>query len=148
MYKWRTRVGYRLSDGAPQPYGRWIYQPYNGGLGEVDFQVNDDDQPIPPDPPMLHIEKLSETVCRLWWYTVTNATSYSLYRDTSAFYLPVAPWQTIAAPDTFYFFSTGVGDPLTNYYFLCRAVGAWGESGDSDTVGEFDHGADIPVTGK
>jgi len=33
------------------------------------------------------------------------------------------PWQTVAAPDTLYDFSDGVGDPATTYYFLSRAVG-------------------------
>ena len=140
MYKWRARVGYRLFDGAPQPYGRWIYQPYNGGLGEVDFQISDDDQSLPPaHVPKLSVERLSSTHCRLWWHSVAGATSYNFYLGNSAFFSPTTPWQTVAAPDTTYTFSAGVGDPVTNYYFLCRSVGTWGESINSDRVGEFDY---------
>jgi hypothetical protein len=146
MYRWRARVGYRLSDGAPQPFGRWIYQPYNGGLGEADFQVSDDD--LPPTTPALRITRLNATQCRLWWYTVAGATSYDLYRGTSAFFGPGSPWQTVAAPDTFYDFTDGVGNPAVNYYFLCRSAGAWGESEDSETVGEFDFGTATAPGGK
>jgi hypothetical protein len=145
MYRWRARVGYRLSDGAPQPFGRWVYQPYTGGLGEADFQVGD---VVPPDAPDLHINELSATQCRLWWHPVAGATSYTLYRGTSAFFAPGTPWQTVAAPDTVYDFSDGVGNPATNYYFLCRSVGAGGESGDSDRVGEFDFGSATAPGGK
>ncbi|MBN1423115.1 hypothetical protein JXA88_01035 [Candidatus Fermentibacteria bacterium] len=56
MYAWRAWVGYRMSDCAPQPPGRWIYQPYKGGLGEADFQVGGYD---PPGAPTLHITTLS-----------------------------------------------------------------------------------------
>jgi hypothetical protein len=145
MYRWRARVGYRLSDGAPQPFGRWVYQPYTGGLGEADFQVGD---VMPPDAPDLHINELSATQCRLWWHPVAGATSYTLYRGTSAFFAPGTPWQTVAAPDTVYDFSDGVGNAATNYYFLCRSVGAGGESGDSDRVGEFDFGTATALGGK
>jgi len=136
MYRWRARVGYRMSDGAPQPYGRWIYQPFNGGLGEADFQAGDID--LPPYAPALHISTLSATQCRLWWHPVSGATSYDLYRGTFAFFAPGIPWQTVAAPDTLYDFSDGVGDPATTYYFLSRAVGTGGESGNSDRVGEHE----------
>ena len=145
MYRWRGRVGYRLSDGAPQPHGRWVYQPYNGGLGEADFQTSDHD--LPPHTPQLNIERLAAQ-CRLWWHPVVCAWSYKLYRGTSAFFAPGTPWQTVAAPDTFYDFSAGVGNPSTNYYFLCRSVGAWGDSGDSDRVGECDFGTATAVGGK
>jgi PKD repeat protein len=93
-----------------------------------------------PGAPQLSLTRLDATQCRLWWYTVAGATSYDLYRGTCAFFAPGTPWQTVAAPDTFHVFSDGVGDPATNYYFLCRSVGACGESGDSDQVGEFDFG--------
>jgi len=135
MYKWRARIGYRLSDGAPQPFGRWIYQPYNSGLGEADFQVGDI---LSPDAPELHINALSESQYRLWWHPVAGTTSYNLYLGTFSFFIPGMPWQTVAAPDTSYDFTDGVGDPDTNYYFMCRSVGSAGESGDSNRVGEFD----------
>jgi hypothetical protein len=148
IYRWRARVGYRLSDGAPQPYGRWIYQPYGGGLGEADFQVSDDD--LPPNVPNLHITRLSATQCRLWWHPVAGAAQgYYLYRGTAAYFEPslfVMPWASVAAPDTVYDFSGGVGDPATNYYFLSRSVGAWGLSGNSNRVGEFDVGTATPTT--
>jgi hypothetical protein len=146
MYKWRARVGYRLSDGAPQSHGRWIYQPYGGGRDDADFQVSDDDLPMPLAP-TLGIRRYSGS-CRLWWYTIAGATSYDLYRGTSAFFAPGTPWQTVTAPDTTYDFTAGLGDPDTNYYFLGRSVGAWGESGDSDRVGEFDFGTATAVTTK
>jgi hypothetical protein len=145
MYRWRARVKYCLSDGAPQPYGRWIYQPYNGGLGEADFQVSDDD--MPPNTPVLNITRLNAIQCRLWWYTVAGATSYNLYRGTSAFFAPATPWQAVTAPDTFRVFGAGVGNPNVNYYFLCRSVGAWGESLNSERVGEFDVGTATAVAG-
>jgi hypothetical protein len=145
MYRWRTRVAYRLTDGAPQPYGRWIYQPYNGGLGEADFQVSDNDLPL--NTPELHIDRMSADQCRLWWYPVPGALGYYLYRDTFAYTPPVFPWVAVAVPDTSYVFTDGVGAPATNYYFLCRSVGAWGESGDSNRVGEFDVGTATAVTG-
>jgi hypothetical protein len=38
-YKWRARLKYRLTDGAPQPYGRWIYPSGNSPM-EADFRTN------------------------------------------------------------------------------------------------------------
>lgn len=37
-YKWRGRLKYRLSDGAVQPYGRWISQPASA-LTEAHFRI-------------------------------------------------------------------------------------------------------------
>ncbi len=48
-YKWRARTKYKMTDGATQPYGRWIYQPYNGGLGEADFCC------LASDPSAVHL---------------------------------------------------------------------------------------------
>jgi hypothetical protein len=93
-----------------------------------------------PNTPSLFIDRLSASQCRLWWYTVAGATSYNLYRDTAAFFAAGSPWQSVSAPDTDYVFGAGVGNPNTNYYFLCRSLGAWGESGDSPRVGEYDFG--------
>ncbi|MBN1425739.1 FG-GAP repeat protein [Candidatus Fermentibacteria bacterium] len=135
MYRWRARVGYRMNNGAPQPYGRWVYQPYNGGLGEADFRAGDY---VPPGAPAVHIVPLSPTQCRLWWHPVSGALSYDLYRGTFAYFVPGAPWQTVAAPDTTYDFTDGVGDPATTYYFLSRTVGTAGESDDSGRVGEHE----------
>jgi hypothetical protein len=38
-YKWRVRPKYRLSDGSPQAYGRWIYPPLSPPQG-VDFKTD------------------------------------------------------------------------------------------------------------
>ncbi len=101
-----------------------------------------------PNTPSLYIDRLSASQCKLWWYTVAGATSYNLYRGTAAFFAPGAAWQSVAAPDTDYVFSAGVGNVNTNYFFLCRSVGAWGESGDSQRVGEFDMGTATIVAGQ
>jgi hypothetical protein len=139
MYKWRARIQYHLSSGVPQMYSRWYYQPYNGGLGEADFQVRGVD--LPPDAPELSIVRLNPSTCRLSWYSVPGATSYRLYRGTAGFFLPISPWHTVSAPGTYYDFSIGVGNPATNYFFLCRTLGNGGESEDSNRVGEFDYDA-------
>ena len=136
MYKWRARIQYHLSSAVPQMYSRWFYQSYNGGLGEADFQVRGVD--LPPDAPALSIVRLNSSTCRLSWYSVPGATSYRLYRGTAGFFLPVSPWHTVSAPGTYYDFTIGVGNPVTNYFFLCRALGNGGESEDSNRVGEFD----------
>jgi hypothetical protein len=75
MYKWRARVRYRLSDGAPQPYGRWIYPKGNGGLGEADFQVSNDDLPLPVEMVSLGASVVGNSV-ELRWYTATEVDNY------------------------------------------------------------------------
>ncbi len=94
--------------------------------------------------PVLHIARLNATQAGLWWNAVAGATAYRLYRDTAAFFVPGSHWQQVTG--TSYTFSQGIGDPNTNYFFLCRSVGACGESDDSNRVGEFDFGAAIVAT--
>jgi hypothetical protein len=92
----------------------------------------------PPLTPVLHIARLNATQAELWWNAIAGATAYRLYRGTAASFVPGTHWQQVTG--TSHTFSQGIGDPLTNYFFLCRSVGAWGESDDSNRVGEFDFG--------
>ena len=117
------------------------YIEVNGADGLADWAgvAHDVDVLVPPYIPVLSLTAVSATEYRLSWPPVLGASSYDLYRDTSAYFTPGTSWQTVAAPDTSYTFSDGVGDPDVTYYFLCRSVGSGGESGDSDRVGEFEY---------
>lgn len=100
-------------------------------------------------PMVLSIVQLNPTSARLSWAAVTSATFYDLYRSTGAFFTPSgAPWQTVASPTTQYDFSAGVGNEATNYFFRGIARNASQASPASNTVGEFDFGADIPLMGR
>ncbi|MBN1423825.1 hypothetical protein JXA88_04645 [Candidatus Fermentibacteria bacterium] len=100
-------------------------------------------------PMVLNIVQLNPTAARLSWATVTGATFYDLYRSTGAFFNPSGvPWQTVAVPTTQYDFSAGVGNEATNYFFRGIARNATQTSPASNTAGEFDFGADIPLMGR
>lgn len=96
-------------------------------------------------PMVLSIVQLNPTTARLSWGAVTGATFYELHRTTNAFFNPSgAAWQTVPSPTTQYDFTAGIGDSNTNYYFRGIARNASQTSPASNTVGEFDYGADIP----
>lgn len=97
-------------------------------------------------PMVLSIIQLTPTTARLSWGAVTGATFYDLYRTTTAFFNPSgAAWQTIASPTTQFDFTQGVGNEATNYFFRGIARNASQTSPASNSVGEFDFGADIPL---
>ena len=112
----------------------------NGADGLADWagSAHDINVLVPPYIPELSITGVSPTECQLSWQPVLGASTYDLYRGTSAYFTPGTAWHTVAAPDTSYIFPEGVGDPDVTYYFICRAVGSGGESGDSESVGEFE----------
>jgi hypothetical protein len=97
-------------------------------------------------PLVLAIELLNATTARLSWNTVAGATHYDLYRSTNA-YLGTGgtAWQTVAAPTTQRNFTSGIGNPSTNYYFRGIARNASQVSPASNTVGEFDFGISTAV---
>jgi hypothetical protein len=97
-------------------------------------------------PMVLSIVQLNPTTARLSWGAITGATFYDLYRSTSAFFTPSgAPWQTVSVPTTQYDFTAGVGNETTNYFFRGIARNASQASPASNTAGEFDFGANIPL---
>ncbi|MBN1424404.1 hypothetical protein JXA88_07600 [Candidatus Fermentibacteria bacterium] len=100
------------------------------------------------DPMVLSITMLNPTTARISWAAVTGATHYDLYRSTSA-YAPASgsTWVTIVAPNTNVDTSAGIGDPNFNYFFVGIARNASDTSPESNRVGEFDFGADIPLCG-
>jgi hypothetical protein len=100
-------------------------------------------------PMVLAIELLNATTGRLSWIAVAGATHYDLYRSTTA-YLAASgtPWQTVAAPTTQRNFTSGIGNPSTNYYFRGIARNASQVSPASNIVGEFDFGISTAVTAK
>jgi hypothetical protein len=101
------------------------------------------------NPMVLSIVLLNPTAARLSWAAVTGATFYDLYRSTTPFFNPSgAAWQTIASPTVQYDFSAGVGNEATNYFFRGIARNASQTAPASNTVGEFDFGADIPLMGR
>ncbi len=94
--------------------------------------------------PVLHIDRIDPVHAQLKWGSISGATHYRLYRAAEAWFAPYLPWHVVAAPDTFFTVSEGVGDPNTNYYYLVRSVFAGGESGNSNRVGEFDLSTGTP----
>lgn len=100
-------------------------------------------------PMVLAIVQLNPTTARLSWAAVTGATFYDLYRSTTPFFNPSgAAWQTVASPTTQYDFTAGIGNTATNYFFRGIARNASQIAPASNTVGEFDFGADIPLMGR
>ena len=97
-------------------------------------------------PMVLAIELLNATTARLTWNTVAGATHYDLYRSTIP-YLGTggSVWQTVAAPTTQRNFTSGVGNPSTNYYFRGIARNAGQVSPASNIVAEFDFGISTSV---
>lgn len=97
-------------------------------------------------PMVLAIELLNATTGRLSWNTVAGATHYDLYRSTNA-YLGTGGtvWQTVAAPTTQRNFTSGIGNPSTNYYFRGIARNVSQVSPASNIVGEFDFGISTSV---
>jgi hypothetical protein len=97
-------------------------------------------------PMVLAIELLNATTARLSWNTVAGATHYDLYRSTIP-YLGTggSVWQTVAAPTTQRNFTSGIGNPSTNYYFRGIARNASQVSPASNIVGEFDFGVSTSV---
>ncbi|MBN1423084.1 hypothetical protein JXA88_00880 [Candidatus Fermentibacteria bacterium] len=97
-------------------------------------------------PMVLNIVQLTPTTARLSWAAITGATLYDLYRTTTAFFNPSgSPWQTVASPTTQFDFTQGVGNETTNYFFRGIARNATQTSPASNTAGEFDFGANIPL---
>jgi hypothetical protein len=93
----------------------------------------------------LQVELLDSSTGRLSWNPVIGATYYNLYRSTQPYVSPSAfPWQTVTPPTTYLEFTDGIGDQNTNYYFMGRAGNNEQLSSDSNIVGEFDFGMDIP----
>ena len=87
---------------------------------------------------VLAIELLDATTARLYWDPVALATAYDLYRNTSSYFAATgSPWITVAAPDTSYSFTAGIGDAALNYFFRGKATNATDESPASNTVGEM-----------
>ncbi len=99
-------------------------------------------------PMVLDIELISATTARISWPVVSDATHYDLYRSpTPYFHASGAPWQIVTHPTAHRDFTGGIGNSSTNYFFLGKARNATQESVESNIVGEFDYGADIPLVG-
>lgn len=99
-------------------------------------------------PMVLTATLLNPTTMRLSWPAVTGATHYDLYRGQSPYFSASGPpWVTVVAPDTDVDTSIGVGDPNENFFYLGIARNASQTSPESNRVGEFDFGADIPLFG-
>lgn len=95
---------------------------------------------------VLSITLLNPSTARISWPAVSGATFYDLYRSTASFFNPSgAPWQTVAAPTTQLTFTEGVGNPSLNYFFRGVARNASQASPPSNTVGEVDFQADVPL---
>ncbi len=89
--------------------------------------------------PTLSIEHVPPGAARLWWTSVSGATSYGIYRGTGCHVPTVGtPWQIVAAPDTSLQFSEGIGDPEISYFFRVTARSSDDESLPSNTVGEHE----------
>lgn len=100
------------------------------------------------DPMVLAATLLNPTTMRLSWAAVTGATHYDIYRSMTPFFSATGPsWVTVTAPGTDVDTSVGVGDPNENFYYLGIARNASQSSPESNRVGEFDFGADIPLFG-
>ena len=92
-------------------------------------------------PMTLEIAMAGESDARISWNAINGATFYDIYRSTIPYFESTgSPWQTIAAPITEVTFSSGVGDPNNNYFFIGIARNASQSSSDSNIVGEYDYG--------
>jgi hypothetical protein len=72
----------------------------------------------------------------LAWTASVGATGYKVYRGTTPYFTPGAPYATTGALT---FTDTGViGDPNTNHYYLVAATNSGGDTPCANRVGEFD----------
>jgi hypothetical protein len=101
------------------------------------------------DPMVLSITLLNPSTVRFSWPAVAGATYYDIYRSMTPYFSATGPsWVTVTAPDTDVDTSVGVGDPSENFFYLGIARNASQSSPESNRVGEFDFGADIPLVGQ
>ncbi|MCB0000260.1 MAG: hypothetical protein KDE56_31060, partial [Anaerolineales bacterium] len=83
------------------------------------------------------IEATASNQVKLSWSTVPNATSYNIYRSTNApYFAPTTSYAT--ANNSPWYDDNAIGTAGSNYFYIIRAVGSCGESGDSQRKGEFD----------
>jgi hypothetical protein len=91
--------------------------------------------PIPGAPTNLTINEVSGNIV-LSWNASANADGYKVYRDSTPYFTPAVP---IASPTTTSHTDVGMaGNTTTNYFYIVKAYSTAGESGPSDTIGEFD----------
>ncbi len=84
----------------------------------------------------LESQKAGATEIRLSWSPKAGATEYRIFRGVNdPGFTPGSPYD--ATPDVYYLDSSA-GDPANNYYYVVRAANTYGESDDSNRVGEFD----------
>jgi outer membrane protein assembly factor BamB len=96
--------------------------------------VTDESAPWPIND--LNIEKSSSSQIRLDWSPRLRATEYRIYRGVNdPYFTPGSPYDT--TPNTSYLDATA-GDPANNYYYVVTAYNTYGESDESNRVGEFD----------
>ena len=104
------------------------------------------------NPMLLIVSRLSSTTCEISWNPVSGATEYELYRSLLP-YMDISeltPWEVVGAPETTLEINQGVGDVMTNYYFVGRARNSTQFSNASNAVGVFDFGpgeAESPLYG-
>ena len=100
-------------------------------------------------PMVLDIDLISATTGRITWDPVENALYYDLYWSTTPYFTSTTGsfWVTVNEPTTYRNFTFGIGNTSTNYYFLGVARNDTDSASDSNIVGEYDFGADIPTVG-
>jgi N-acetylneuraminic acid mutarotase len=102
------------------------------------------DAPTLPGACSLTATKSSDNVV-LSWTASTNATGYRVYRGTTPYFAPGAPYVT--TPGLTYTDTGVIGDPSTHHYYLVGAANSTGETLCANRVGEFDYALEPGTTG-
>jgi fibronectin type 3 domain-containing protein len=96
--------------------------------------IADESAPWPVDD--LEIEKSSSNQIRLDWSPRLRADEYRIYRGVNdPEFVPGGFYATTANT---YFEDASTGDTANNYYYLVTTYNTYGESDESNRVGEFD----------
>ena len=84
----------------------------------------------------LETYKAESGKIQLTWSPKAGATEYRIYRAVNdPNFTPGSPYATTANT---YYLDSAAGDPVNNYYYLVTAYNTYGESDESNRVGEFD----------
>jgi outer membrane protein assembly factor BamB len=84
----------------------------------------------------LESQKAGATQIQLAWSPKAGATEYRIYRGVNdPDFTPGSPYATTTNA---YYLDATAGDPANNYYYVVTAYNTYGESNESNRVGEFD----------